>query len=75
MSTSLRASVEVGERHRLGRDLEVEAVRDEEAVDHVEVGRVASVHPRDDAVGDDELGLGIVRPVRRDEPELGQRAR
>ena len=31
--------LEVGERHRLGGDLEVEPVRDEEAVDHVEVGR------------------------------------
>ena len=30
--------------------------------------------PHDDAVLDDELRLGIVRPVQRDEPELRQRA-
>ena len=48
-------------------------MRDEEAVDDVELGRGAAVHPRDDAVLDDELRLGVVRPVRRDEPELGQR--
>ena len=48
-------------------------MRDDEPVDHVEVGRVAAVHARDDAVLDDELGLGIIRPVRRHEPELGKR--
>ena len=65
--------LEVVERHRLGGDLEVEPVRDDEAVDHVEVGCVAAVHASDDAVVDDELRLGIVRPVRGDETELGQR--
>ena len=65
--------LEIVERHRLGRDVEIEPVRDDEAVDDVEVGRVAAVHARDDAVLDDELRLGVVRPVRRDEPELGQR--
>ena len=60
-------------RHRLGRDLEIEPVCNDESVDHVEVGRVAAVHARDDAVLDDELGLGIIRPVRRHEPELGKR--
>ena len=69
----LAGELEVGERHRLGRDLEIEAVRDEEAVDHVEVGGVAAVHAPDDAVDDDQLGLGIVRPVRRDQAELGHR--
>ncbi len=63
----------VGQRHRLGRDLEIEPVCDEEPVDHVEVLRVAPVHPHDDAVRYHQLGLGIVRPVRRDEPELGER--
>ena len=65
--------VEIVERHGLDRDLEVETVRDDEAVDDVEVGRAAAVHARDDSVLDDELRLRIVRPVRRDEPELGQR--
>ncbi len=37
-STSMCASVEVVERHRLGGDFEIEAVRDDEAVDDVEVG-------------------------------------
>ena len=31
------------------------------------------VHPRDDAVLDHELGLGVVRAVHRDEAELGRR--
>ena len=38
--------LQVGERHRLGGDLEVEPVRDEEAVDDVEVGGRLPVHPR-----------------------------
>ena len=63
--------LEVGERHRLGGDLEVEPVGDQEAVDDVEVGGGLPVHPRDDAVLDHELGLGVVRPVHRDEAELG----
>ena len=63
----------VGQRHRLGGDVQVDPVRDEEAVDHVEVGRRSPVHPRHDPVLDDELRLGVVRPVRRHEPELGQR--
>ena len=65
--------LEVVERHRLGRDVEIEPVRDDEAVDDVELGRLAAVHAHDDAVLDDELRLGVVRPVRRDQPELGQR--
>ena len=40
-------------------------MRDEEAVDHVEVGRSATVHPHDDAVLDHELGLRIVRARSR----------
>ena len=64
----------VRERHRLGCDLEVEPVGDEEAVDHVELGLGPPVQPHDAAVLDDELRLGIVRPVHRDEPELRQRA-
>ena len=63
----------VRQRHRLGRHLEVEAVCHQEAVDDVEVARVAPVHPHDDPVGHHELGLRIARPVRRDEPELGER--
>ena len=65
--------LEVGQRHRLGRDLEIEAVRDEEAVDHVELGRGPAVHAHDDAVLDHELGLRVVRSVQRDETELRQR--
>ena len=65
--------VEIVERHRLASDVEIETVRDDEAVDDVELGGVATVHARDDAVLDDELGLRVVRPVGRDEPELGQR--
>ena len=65
--------IEVGERHRLRGDLEVEPVRDEEAVDHVELGRGPPVHPHDDSVLDDELRLGVVRAVQRDEAELGRR--
>ena len=72
-STSMRAIVEIVERHRLGGDLEVEPVRDEEAVDDVEVAGGTAVHPHDDAVLDHELGLRVVRAVRRDEPELGVR--
>ena len=46
---------------------------DDEAVDHVEVGGRAPVHPDDDPVLDDELRLGVVRPAGCDEPELGER--
>jgi len=60
------------DRHGLGRNLEVEPVRDDEAVDHVELGRSATVHAGDDAVHDDELGRRIVRPIRSHEAELGQ---
>ena len=63
----------VGERHRLLGDLQVDSVRDEEAVDHVEVRSVAAVEPHDAAVLDDELRLGVGRPVGGDEPELGPR--
>ena len=42
-------------------------------VDDVEVGRAAAVHPDDHTIHDDELWLGIVRPIRGDEPELGER--
>ena len=48
-------------------------MRDDEAVDDVELGRITAVHPRDDPVLDDEPRLGVVRPVRGDQPELGQR--
>ena len=48
-------------------------MRDDEAVDDVEVGRGPPVHPHDAAVLDDELGLGVVRAVRGDETELRQR--
>ena len=65
--------LEVVERHRLRSHVEVDPVRDDEAVDDVELGSVAAVHPRDDPVLDDEPRLGVVRPVRRDQPELGQR--
>ena len=63
----------VGERHRLVGDLQIEAVRDEEAVDHVEVRSIAAVEPHDAAVLDDELRLGVGRPVGGDEPQLGPR--
>ena len=53
--------LEVGERHRLGGDLEVEPVGDQEAVDDVEVRSGLPVHAHDDAVLDHELGLGVVR--------------
>ena len=46
---------------------------DDEAVDDVELGSIAPVHARHDAALDDELRLGVVRAVRRDEAELGQR--
>ena len=72
-STSRRASSCVVERHRLRRDVEVEAVRDDEAVDDVEVGGVAAVDARRRRRPRDELRLGIVRPVHRDQPELGDR--
>jgi hypothetical protein len=45
----------------------------EEAVDHVEVLRVAPVQAHHAAALDDELGRGVVRPVGRDETELRQR--
>ncbi len=61
------------QRHRLGGDFEIEPVRDDEPVDHVEVGGRAPVHPDDDPVLDDELRLGVVRPAGCDEPELGER--
>ena len=67
--------LEVVDRHRLFRDVEVEAVGDDEAVDDVEVGCVPAVHAHDDAVLDDELRRGIPRPVRRDEAQLRVRAR
>ena len=54
----------------LRRDLEVEAVERDEAVDHVEVLGPPSVH-RDDAPAVDlEPRLRVVRAVHRDEPEL-----
>ena len=72
-STSLSGELGVLQRHRLGRDLEVEAVRDDEPVDHVEVGSAAAVHADDAPLDDDELGLRVVRPVRRHEAELRKR--
>ena len=42
--------------HRLGGDLEIQPVRDDEAVDHVELGGCAAVHADDGAVLDHELG-------------------
>ena len=48
-------------------------MRDEEAVDDVEVRRRTPVHPRDRAVVDAELGHRVVRPVGRHEAQLGQR--
>ena len=68
-STSIRASARSSVRHRLGGDVEVEPVRHDEAVDDVELARLASVHPHDDSVLDDELRLGIVGAVRGDEAE------
>ena len=62
---------EVVERHRLGGDLEIEAVRDDEAVDDVEVGGGAAVHARDDAVLDDELRLGSFGPFAATSPSSG----
>ncbi len=59
--------------HRFRRDLQVEPVSHEKAVDHVELGGVSSVEPRDDSVLDDELRHRVVRPAGGDEPELGQR--
>ena len=65
--------LELVERHRLGHNVEIEPVCDDEAVDDVEVRGLASVHARDDPVHDDQLRLRVVRPVRGDQPELGQR--
>ena len=65
--------LDVREGHRLPRNLEIEAVSDDEAIDDVEVGGIAAVHAHDATVLDDELRLGVVRPVRRDEAELGER--
>jgi hypothetical protein len=48
-------------------------VCDDEAVDDVEVGGVATVHSHDGAALDDELGLGIVRAVGCDQAQLGVR--
>jgi hypothetical protein len=48
-------------------------MRDDEAVDDVEVRRLAAVHASDGAAFDAELRLRVVRPVRGDEPELGHR--
>ena len=61
---------EVGQGHRLRRDLEVEPVSDEEAVDHIELGGGAAVHAHDDPVLDHELRRRIVRAVRGNEPKL-----
>ena len=64
---------EVVERHRLAGDVEIEPVRDDEAVDDVEIGGGAAVQAHDDAVLDDELRLRIERPAGRDEAQLGMR--
>src|SRR5207247_9321709 len=63
----------VRERGRLDRGVEVEPVQGEEVVDDVELVGPAPVNPCDAAVLHDELGLGIVRTVECDEPELGPR--
>ena len=62
----------VREPHRLRRDVEVDAVGDEEAVDHVELGGVPPVEPDDDAVLYHELGLGIQGPAAATSPSSGQ---
>ena len=61
----------VGERHRLRGDIEVEPMRDEETVDHVELRGVLAVEAENDAVPHHELRVGIRRPVGGDEAELG----
>ena len=61
----------VGELHRLDGDVEIEPVRDEEAVDDVEVVRCTAVEPHDHTVLDDELRRRIGRPRGGDEPQLG----
>ncbi len=48
-------------------------MRDDEAVDDVELRCGSPVHADDDALLDDELGLRIEWPVGRDQAELGQR--
>ena len=62
--------LEVVDRHRLRRHVQIEPVSDDEAVDDVEVGSVAAVHAHHDAVLDDELRHGVARPIRRDQAEL-----
>ena len=59
--------------HRLCRDLEVEAVRNEKTVDDVEVPCRSPVQAGDDAVDDHELRLRVVRTIGRHEAELGKR--
>ena len=56
--------------HFLFRDRQVEAVRDDEAVDDVELGRSLAVEPRDDAVFDLQLRRRVVRPPGGDESEF-----
>ncbi len=67
------AECEVVERHRLDGDTEVETVRHDEAVDHVEIRRGASVQAHDDAVLDEQLRLGVAGPSGSHEAELGMR--
>ena len=63
----------VRQGHRLPGDVEIDAVRDQEAVDHVELRGGAPVETRHDPVLDDELRSGIGGPAGRDEAELRPR--
>ena len=63
----------IGQRSRVCRCLEVEAVPRNKVVDDVELVVPAPVDPDDASVLDHELRLRVVRAVERDEPELRPR--
>ena len=65
--------VHVGQRHRLGGDVQVEAVPGDEGIDRVEVRLGHAVQLDDPAVGDDEARRRVGGRVHGDQAEGGVR--
>ena len=70
-STSMRANVDLVERHRLLGDREVDAAARDELVEQVEIGLGLAVELDDAAVLDAQRRLRVVGARERDQPERG----
>ena len=72
-STNSRAKFNVGQRHRLGGDVQVEAVPGDEGIERVEVRLGHAVHLDDPPIGDDKARHRVGRRVHGDQAQGGVR--